>query len=105
MRLAEWLSTASSVVLVPLLLTGCGDTGPAAPSRQQSEGAGQTQSAVPAMPPTGAGARLVSYRCTNGREGTIVVDVPDLSQLADRINRIQPCEYDGGLSRVTALPR
>jgi hypothetical protein len=49
----------------------------------------------------------VSYRCTSGREGTIVVDVPDLGQLADQIDRIQPCEYDHGVARfsVVASPR
>jgi hypothetical protein len=30
-----------------------------------------------------------------------VVDVADLDRLADRLNRIQPCEYDQGLSRAT----
>ncbi len=53
------------------------------------------------MRPTGTSARDVSYRCNSGREGTITVDVPDLRRLADRLNRIQLCEYDHRLSRVT----
>ena len=53
------------------------------------------------MPPTETTtARHVSYRCYSGREGTIAVDVPDLGDLADRLNGIQPCEYDQGVSRA-----
>jgi len=105
MRLAEFLSTAASVLVVPLLLVGCGDTEPAAPTGRQSASPAQTGSAAPAMPPTGTSARTVSYRCSSGREATIVVDVPDLGQLADTINSIQPCEYDGGLMRYRLISR
>jgi hypothetical protein len=107
MTLVERWSAASLLLVVPMLLAGCGDTGPATPGGQQSEASAPTQTAVPATDPTGSGARLVSYRCTSGREGTIVVDVPDLGQLADQIDRIQPCEYDDGVARfsVVASPR
>jgi hypothetical protein len=53
------------------------------------------------MPPTRTAARNISYRCNSGRAGTIAVDVPDLGNLANRLNRIQPCEYDKGVSRAT----
>jgi len=53
------------------------------------------------MPPTETTARNISYRCNSGRAGTIAVDVPDLGSLAHRLNRIQPCEYDKGVSRAT----
>jgi hypothetical protein len=53
------------------------------------------------MAPDGASAREVTYRCASGRSATIVVDVPDLEDLADTLNRIQPCEYDRGFDRGT----
>ena len=56
------------------------------------------------MGPDGASAREVTYRCTSGRSATIVVDVPDLDDLADTLNRIQPCEYDRGFDRGTVPP-
>ena len=46
-------------------------------------------------------ARSISYRCNSGRAGTIAVDVPDLGELAHRLNQVQPCEYDKGVSRAT----
>lgn len=101
MRLVEGWATASFLLVVPLLLTGCGGTDPAAPGGRQGEAAALSPSAVPASTPSGPGARLVSYRCTSGREGTIVVDVPDLDRLADQLDRIQPCEYDQGVARAT----
>ncbi len=55
------------------------------------------------MRPTGTTARTVAYRCTSGREGTLTVDVPYLPDLAERINRIEPCEYDHGLSGATLV--
>jgi hypothetical protein len=45
----------------------------------------------------------VAYRCSSGRDGTLTVDVPDLSDLAAQLNRIQPCEYDRGLSDATLV--
>ena len=53
------------------------------------------------MPPTETTARNVTYRCNGGREGTVEVEVLDLGDLADQLNRIQPCEYDQGVSRAT----
>ena len=55
------------------------------------------------MRPTGATARTVTYRCVSGRKGTLAVDVPDLSDLSTLLNRIQPCEYDHGLSDATLV--
>jgi hypothetical protein len=52
------------------------------------------------MPPTETTARNIYYRCNSGRAGTIAVDLPDLGNLAHRLNRIQPCEYDKGVSRA-----
>ena len=31
------------------------------------------------------------------------MDVPDLADLADRLNGIQPCEYDDGMSRASLV--
>jgi hypothetical protein len=56
------------------------------------------------MAPEGAAAREVTYRCASGRSATIVVDVPDPEDLADILNRIQPCEYDRGFDRGRAGP-
>src|SRR5687768_16493959 len=36
MKVTAWLSTASSILVLPLLLTGCGDTGAAAPIERQT---------------------------------------------------------------------
>ena len=83
-------------------MAGCGDPGAGAPTGQQSRGNSGTTSAAPAEFPTGTTARTISYRCTSGREGTLVVDLPDLSRLADVLDRIQPCEYDHGIA--TASP-
>ncbi len=102
MKLTEWLALASPILVLTLLLTGCGDTGAAAaPIGGQTHNPTAAHSALPAIRPNGTTARDVSYRCNSGREGTIVVDVPALSHLADKLNRIQPCEYDRGVSRAT----
>jgi len=53
------------------------------------------------MPPTETTTRNISYRCNSGRAGTIAVDIPDLGNLAHRLNRIRPCEYDKGVSHAT----
>ena len=103
MRLAHWLSTASSGLAVALLLTGCGDLG-APPSRVPAgHAATETRTEAAAIRPTGPTERSVSYRCLSGREDTIAVDVPDVGHLADILDRIQPCEYDQGLSRATLI--
>lgn len=102
MKLAKSSSVAISILVLPLLLTGCGDAG--APPRSADglrPAVTPTQSTASALRPTGTSARDVSYRCNSGREGTITVDVPDLGRLADRLNRMQPCDYDHGLSRAT----
>ena len=101
MKLAASLSTAIAVFVLPFLIGGCGDARDAAPAGPQTQADVQTESAAPAEPPTGTTARDVTYRCESGREGSIVVDVPDLTGLADRLDRIQPCEYDQGVASAT----
>ena len=98
MSLPRWLPGAASGLVVVLIVTGCGGSGGvvARPTRSTT---GATPE-EPATSPEGATARRVSYRCRSGRAGTIVVDVPDLAHLADRVNRIQPCEYDEGLAHA-----
>ena len=101
MKLAGSLSTAITVIVLPVLMTGCGDAGAAAPIGRQTQADIETKPAAPVVRPTGPTARDVTYRCSSGREGTIAVDVPDLDRLADQLNEIQTCEYDQGLSRAT----
>jgi len=101
MNLAESATVAISVLVFPLMLTGCGDDGAAPPIGRPTQAAPGSQSKAAAMPPTETTARNISYRCNSGRAGTIAVDVPDLGSLAHRLNRIQPCEYDKGVSRAT----
>jgi hypothetical protein len=100
MKLGASLTSAVTVLVLPVL-TGCGNAGAAAPIARQTQADIEDTSAAPAVPPTGTTARNVSYRCSSGREGTIVVDIPDLGRLADRLNRIRPCEYDQGVSQAT----
>ena len=97
----RWSSSALSVLSVALLIAGCEGSEPSASGDAGSDPDGGTRSAAPAMPPGGASAREVTYRCASGRSATIVVDVPDLEDLADTLNRIQPCEYDRGFDRGT----
>lgn len=59
------------------------------------------QSAAPALRPSGVSARTVDYRCIGGRLGTITVAVPDLHRLAQVLNPINVCEYDGGLAEAS----
>ena len=101
MKLAASLSTAVAALVLPVLITGCGDAGGTAPIGRQTPAEVQTRFEAPAVPPTEMSGRDVTYRCSSGREGTLVVDVPDLDRVADRLNRIQPCEYDNGLSGAT----
>ena len=97
----RWSRTALAVLSVALLVTGCGGSEPSASGDPGSDPDGGTRSAAPAMSPDAAPAREVTYRCTSGRSATIVVDVPELEDLADTLNRIQPCEYDRGFDRGT----
>jgi hypothetical protein len=90
-----------SVLSVALLVAGCGGSELRASGNPGSDPDGGTRSAAPAMAPEGAAAREVTYRCASGRSATIVVDVPDPADLADILNRIQPCEYDRGFDRGT----
>lgn len=101
MNLAESATVAISVLVFPLMLTGCGDDGAAAPLGRPTQAAPKSQSDAAALPPTATTARSISYRCNSGRAGTIAVDVPDLGELAHRLNQVQPCEYDKGVSRAT----
>ena len=101
MRIRASLRTVVIVLVVPVLVTACGDGGAQQPGGRQGQRDVERESAAPAVQPSGATARAVSYRCRSGREGTLVVDVPDLGILAARLDRVQPCEYDQGLSRAT----
>ena len=51
------------------------------------------------MAPVGPTSYPIDYRCRSGREATVTVDVPDLRDLARRLNGIQLCEYDRGFDR------
>jgi hypothetical protein len=101
MKLAASLSAAITILVLPVLTTGCGVAGAPASIGRQSPAHIEAKSSAPAVPPGGTAARDVSYRCHDGREGTMVVNIPDLDRLADQLNRIQPCEYDHGLSRAS----
>jgi hypothetical protein len=60
-----------------------------------------TASAAPALQPSGGSARSIDYRCVHGRLGAIALSVPDLRKLAESLNPVNVCEYDGGLAEVT----
>ena len=91
------LSIAITGLVLPVLLAACGGAG----ADLQTPASVQPTSTAPAERPGGTTTREVTYRCNSGREGAIAVDVPDLNLMADRLNRIRPCEYDQGLSRAT----
>jgi hypothetical protein len=76
---------AASVVA----LAGCGG---GSPSPQGD--------ASPALKPSGASAQAVQYHCVAGRRDTITVSLPDPRRLADVLNPINVCEFDGGLADV-----
>jgi hypothetical protein len=103
MKQTRSAAAAASALVLALLLTGCGDAGASSPGLRQTPAATGTAPAVAALRPTGTAARDVSYRCTSGRDGTIVVEVPDLGDLTDRLDRMQPCEYDEGMARATLV--
>ena len=86
----------SLLVCVSLLLAACGGSGSGSPEGPAADPGAGTTSAAPAGAPGGATAREVAYRCASGRRATVVVDVPDPADLAGLLNRMQPCEYDGG---------
>ena len=65
MNLAESATVAISVLVLPLMLTGCGGDGAAAPIGRPTQAAPGSQSA--AMPPTETTARNIYYRCNSGR--------------------------------------
>ena len=97
--------SCASLLVCMVLLTACGGSGSAAPGEPALDPGHRTRSAAPATAPEGPTAREVSYRCASGRSATVVVDVPDLTDLADVLNRIDPCEYDGGFqSGTVTLP-
>jgi hypothetical protein len=100
----RWWSGAALVPYVCVVLTACAGAGPAAPSASGESATSPgdpTRSASAAAAPDGATAREVTYRCASGRQATLVVDVPDPADLAAVLNRIEPCEYDGGFRSGT----
>ena len=85
---------ASLPVCLLLVLAGCGTsdgTGAVEPSRLPAS------ADAPALPPDGSSAVTVSYRCVSGREGTLTLDLSDGRDLAETLDRVQPCEYDDGI--------
>ena len=58
------------------------------------------QPEVPALAPHGPTAHQVSYRCVHGRTARISVSLPNPRRLAEVINAINVCEYDGGLAEI-----
>ena len=93
-------AVASLALCLPLLLAGCGPSDQAGSTPEPATDA-TAKSAAPALAPEGSTARTISYRCMSGRQATIEVDVSDLQDLAETLNRIQPCEYDSGFDRGT----
>src|SRR5690348_2898104 len=63
--------------------------------------AAPSNAANPAARPSGASAHAVRYHCHAGRRDTIVVSLPDPRRVAEVLNPINVCEYDGGLADVT----
>jgi hypothetical protein len=82
------------------VLAGCGSTDGAGSSSPETGGPTAT-SAAPAQEPGGPTARTIDYQCASGRQATLTVDVPDLRDLADTLDRIQPCEDDQGFESGT----
>lgn len=93
------LSVLVSLPVLVVLLAGCAGRGD--PISGQERPADAVAQPAPAEQPTGTTARDISYRCGSGREATITVDVPDLADLARRLNRIQVCEYDDGIAAAS----
>lgn len=71
-------------------LAGCGGS-----SRQSHD------TPAPAQAPSGAAATVVQYHCHAGRRDAITVTLPDPRRLAEVLNPINVCEYDGGLEDVS----
>ena len=63
----------------------------------------RTSDATPAIAPSGPSAHDIAYTCRAGRQGSILVSLPDPRQLADVLNPIDVCEYDGGLADVRLM--
>jgi hypothetical protein len=98
MRVAEASTSAIMVFVVALLIAGCGEAGVAESPGRSTPAAGETSAVYEAVHPTGSAARTVAYRCRSGREGTLVLEVADLRNLADAVNGTMPCEYDDGVA-------
>ena len=67
--------------------------------------ASRTGTAQPATRPGGASAHAVYYHCHSGRRGTIAVSLPNPRSLAQVLNPIDVCEFDGGLAGVVLRVR
>lgn len=80
------------LTLIASLVVGCSSSG---------AGSGTTQPSEPAQVPTGPDARTVTYSCVEGSGGAITVELPSAAQLADLINGIDVCEFDGGLVEIS----
>jgi hypothetical protein len=78
--------------LIASLVAGCSNDGARSGSIRPSE---------PAQVPSGPNARTITYSCVEGSSSTITVDLPSVDQLADLINGINVCEFDGGLVEIS----
>ena len=96
----RWCGGALLLVSACLLVAGCAAPEPASSAISPDDAASQ----APAAAPEGSTARQVAYRCASGRSATLVVALPDPADLAAVLDRIDPCEYDGGLRSATISP-
>lgn len=83
---------AVPVTLLVSSVAGCGGSGGVTSGSQPS---------VSAQPPSGPNARTVSYSCADNTTGTIAIDVPSSDQLADVVNAVNVCEFNGGLVDIS----
>jgi hypothetical protein len=92
-RAGRWNGVLAACLAVGLTV-GCSGDNPAGPDDRAPE---------PALKPTGKEAREVSYLCTSGRSQIILVNIPDARRLAEVLNPLDLCEFDGDLQEVSLL--
>ncbi len=59
-----------------------------------------TRAPEPASVPASPGARTIGYECAESSGNTILVELRKLHELADIVNGIDLCEFDGGLDEI-----
>lgn len=87
------------------LLAGCAVSCVVAAAGCGGSSSARTGDAGPALRPSGPAAQLVRYQCVAGRRGTISVELPNPRRLAEVLNPINVCEFDGGLAEVSVALR